>query len=146
MGLPLRLMRRLQLVQNGAARLITGVKKFQHISLTLANLHWLLVCFLINFKVMMITFKALNGLGPPYLSECLLPARSVRNTCSSQAGRLRALIPKEAQRERKRNWTFSAVTPCLWNNLPIEIRLAPLLDGFKTALKTWLFHQAFPEH
>ena len=66
MGLPLRLMCKLQMVQNSAARLITGVKKFQHISPTLAALHWLPVHFHIDFKVMMITLKAL-GLRPRYL-------------------------------------------------------------------------------
>ena len=36
-GLPLRLMRKLQMVQNMAARLLTGVKTFQHIFPTLAT-------------------------------------------------------------------------------------------------------------
>ena len=80
-GLPLMLMWRLQLVQNLVGRLITGVKKFQHISPILAALH-----FCIDFKVMMITFKALNGLGPLYLAQCLLPARYVHNAHSSQGG------------------------------------------------------------
>ena len=66
-GLPLRLMWRLQLVQNSAARLITEVKKFQHIFPTLTTLHWLPVRFCIDFKVMMRKFKALNGLGTRYL-------------------------------------------------------------------------------
>ena len=35
-GLPLRLMRKLQVVQNAAARLLSGVRKYQHISPTLA--------------------------------------------------------------------------------------------------------------
>ena len=37
-GLPLKLMRKLQVVQNAAARLLTGVRKYQHISPTLAML------------------------------------------------------------------------------------------------------------
>ena len=115
-GLPLRLTQKPQLFQNLVARLITGVKKFQHISPTLAALHWLPVHFHINFKFTMITFKALNGLGLRYLSECLLPARYVCNTHSSQAGQLRALTQKEARRERTRHRAFSAAaygTICL---------------------------------
>ena len=38
-GLPLRLMWKLQVVQNAAARLLTGMRKYQHISPTLAMLH-----------------------------------------------------------------------------------------------------------
>ena len=63
-GLPLRLMHKLQKVQNTVERLLTGVKKFHHISPTLATLHWLPIHFLIDFKVLTITYKALNGLGP----------------------------------------------------------------------------------
>ena len=63
-GLPLRLMQKLQMVQNAAARLLSGVIKHQHISLTLAELHWLPIRFHIDFKVLMITYKTLNGLRP----------------------------------------------------------------------------------
>ena len=66
-GLPLRLMQKLQMVQNAVARLLSGVRKFQHISPTLAMLHWLPICLCNNFKVLMLTYKALNGLGPRYL-------------------------------------------------------------------------------
>ena len=65
--LPLRLMRKLQVVQSMAARLLSGVKRFHHISPTLATLHWLPNCFHIDFKVLTITYKALNSLGPRYL-------------------------------------------------------------------------------
>ena len=40
-GLPLRLMWKLQMVQNVAARLLSGVRKYHHISPMLATLHWL---------------------------------------------------------------------------------------------------------
>ena len=63
-GLPLRLMRKLQVVQNAAARLLSGVRKYHHISPTLAALHWLPIQFRIDFKVLMLTSRALNGLGP----------------------------------------------------------------------------------
>ena len=142
-GLPLRLMQKLQMVQNAAARLLSGVRKHQHISPTLAALHWLPIRFHVDFKVLMITYKALNGLGPQYLADHLLPPRSTRITQYNQQGRLRGLMPREARKEKTRNQAFSAVAPQLWNTLPTEIRLAPSLGVFKK-LKTWLFRQAFP--
>ncbi len=54
---------RLQTVQNSAARLLTRTKKYDHITPILASLHWL-VCFRIDFKILLITFKALHGLSP----------------------------------------------------------------------------------
>ena len=73
--------------------------------------------FCVDFKVLMLTYKALNGLGPRYLAERLLPPRSTRITRMSQEVRLRGLMPREAQKERTQNRTFSAVALHLWNNL-----------------------------
>ena len=42
---------RLQLVQNAAARLLTGVRKREHITPILASLHWLPVHFRVHFKI-----------------------------------------------------------------------------------------------
>lgn len=56
---------RLQLVQNAAARLLTGTRKREHITPVLASLHWLPVSFRINFKILLMVFKCLNGLAPP---------------------------------------------------------------------------------
>ena len=100
MGLPLKLMWKLQVVQNAAARLLTGVRKYQHISPILATLHWLSIRFRIDFKVLMLTYKALNSLGPRYLAERLLPPRSTQITCGSQEVRLRSLTPREARKEK----------------------------------------------
>ena len=90
MGLPLKLTRKLQVVQNVAARLLSRVKKYHHISPILAALHWLPIRFRIDFKVLMLTYNALKGLGPRYLAECLLPPSSTRVTRASQEVRLKA--------------------------------------------------------
>ena len=126
------------------ARLLSGVRKYHHISPILAMLHWLSIRFRIDFKVLMLTYKALNGLGPRYLAERLLPPRSTRITRTSQEVRLRSLTPRKARKERTQNRAFSAVAPRLWNNLPPAICAAPMLGRFKNQLKTWLYVQAFP--
>ncbi|XP_061086404.1 uncharacterized protein LOC133121220 [Conger conger] len=84
----------LQLVQNAAARLLTGKKKREHITPALTSLHWLPVRYRINLKILLFVFKAMNGLAPTYLSELLnmyTPARSLRS-CNQQLldGRQRA--------------------------------------------------------
>ncbi len=73
---------RLQMVQNAAARLLTGTCKYEHISPILASLHWLPVHFKIQFKILLFVFKSLNGLAPPYISELLhpyMPTHSLRS-------------------------------------------------------------------
>ncbi len=57
---------RLQMVQNVAARLLTGSHKYHHISPILTSLHWLPVKQRIKFNILVFVFKALHGLAPAY--------------------------------------------------------------------------------
>ncbi|KAF7248518.1 NHP2-like protein 1 [Varanus komodoensis] len=72
-GLPLKTVRILQMVQNRAARLLKGTGRYSHITPVLYQLHWFPIEVRAQFKVLVITYKALNGLGPGYLKERLLP-------------------------------------------------------------------------
>ncbi|KAF7252062.1 Ryanodine receptor 3 [Varanus komodoensis] len=86
MGLPLKTVRILQLVQNRAARLLTGTGRCSHITPVLCQLHWLPVEVWAQFKVLVMTYKALNGLRPGYLKERLcpyMPARPLRSAADA---------------------------------------------------------------
>ena len=66
-GLPDKEISKLQRVQNAAARLIVGSAKSEHMSPILQQLHWLPVKFRIDFKILMLTYKALNNQAPDYI-------------------------------------------------------------------------------
>ncbi len=70
-GCSARLINKLQMVQNAAARVLTRTRKYDHISPILSTLHWLPIKHRIDFKILLITYKALNGLAPQYLSKLL---------------------------------------------------------------------------
>ncbi len=127
---------RLQLVQNAAARFLTGTKMREPITPVLASLHWLPVKFRVDFKVLVYVFKALHGLAPIYISDLLhfySPVRTLRS--SSQ----KLLIVPKFRLKSKGNRAFSV----LWNSLPLSIRSSPTLSSFKSFLKTYIFSQAF---
>ena len=63
-GLPAYQLNKLQRVQNAAARLIFLESKYCHVRPLLYNLHWLPVKFRIDFKILLLTYKATNGLAP----------------------------------------------------------------------------------
>uniref|UniRef100_A0A8C5CK28 Reverse transcriptase domain-containing protein n=1 Tax=Gadus morhua TaxID=8049 RepID=A0A8C5CK28_GADMO len=69
LGLPNSTTKSLQLVHNAAARLLTRTRKFDHITPILASLHWLPITFRSDFKVLLLTYKALHGLSPSYLKD-----------------------------------------------------------------------------
>ena len=69
-GLLSTLMTRLQKVQNSFARLVTH--KREHITPVLNSLHWLPVIYRSQYKILMYTFKALQGTAPQYLEELVV--------------------------------------------------------------------------
>ncbi|KAF7648111.1 hypothetical protein LDENG_00161960, partial [Lucifuga dentata] len=71
-GINQKLISRLQQVQNAAARLLPGSNRWQRITPVLASLHWLPVHFRIDFKILIITFKAHLGLPPTYICDMLI--------------------------------------------------------------------------
>jgi len=67
------LLEKLQAVQNSAARVVTGTRKFDHITLVLRDLNWLPIRQRILFKLAMIVFKCLHGHALSYLADdCVL--------------------------------------------------------------------------
>ena len=62
--------KRLQRLQNSAARLVFAVGRKVDSSSLLEKLHWLRVKKRIIFKVLLYVYKALNNFAPSYLSQC----------------------------------------------------------------------------
>uniref|UniRef100_A0A8C6LGB2 Reverse transcriptase domain-containing protein n=1 Tax=Nothobranchius furzeri TaxID=105023 RepID=A0A8C6LGB2_NOTFU len=139
-GLPKKSISGLQILQNSAARVLMKTRRREHMTPVLESLHWLPVCFRINFKVLLMVFKCLNGLGPSYLSELLLqyePSRTLRSS-----GRRLLVIPK-VRTQTHGEASFQCYGPRLWNELPEDLRAAENVHVFKSRLKTHLFRLAF---
>jgi len=61
------LMSRLQSVQNLAARLVSGARRYNRITPVLQELYWLLVRGRVDFKIAILLYLSLFGLAPAYL-------------------------------------------------------------------------------
>ena len=70
-GLAAAHLNELQRIQNSAARIVCSLSRFGHITPTLFSLHWLPVCFRIEFKLLILAFKAIHGLAPQYITDQL---------------------------------------------------------------------------
>ena len=130
----------LQLVQNAAARLLTNTHRRSHITPVLKALHWLPIDCRIVFKILLITFKALRGLSPIYITELLHPKVNRRALRSSNKGLLDIPATKLIT---KGDCAFKKVAPTLWNDLPLSLKNAESVDAFKKLLKTHLFRKHF---
>ena len=89
---------------------------------------------------MLLTFKCLHGLAPPYLCSLLekyAPPRPLRSADQN------LLKEKKARLKTYGDCAFSISAPRLWNSLPTNIRECDTTDSFKSALKTYLFKEAY---
>ena len=139
-GCPNKSIKTLQLIQNAAARVLTGTRKRDHISPVLASLHWLPVKFRIEFKILLLTYKALHGQAPSYLKELIVPYYPTRTLRSLNAG---LLVVPIVSKSRTGARAFSYQAPLQWNQLPVVVREADTLSTFKSRLKTFLFDKAY---
>ena len=138
-GVPDYLIHKLQLVQNNAARMVCRANKRQHVTPMLQRLHWLPVKQRIDYKVLVLVFKALHGLAPSYIADLLHAYQPARRLRSSAMNML--VQPRSNNRYGLR--AFSVMAPRLWNSLPRNMHSISSLAEFKTALKTHLFREAF---
>lgn len=139
-GLPDKQIQKLQRIQNIAARLVSGCRKYDHITPILSDLHWLPVRQRIAFKVFTIVFKSLTDCGPKYLSELLQIKETTRTLRSS--GDLNLVVSKSHYKNYG-DRAFCVAASTLWNKLPCHIKKSNTLAAFKSNLKTHLFRIAF---
>jgi hypothetical protein len=136
---------KLQLVQNTLARLVTGTRKFHHITPALIKLHWLPVSSRITYKLAVLTRKTLTTSQPNYLYSTLQRYQPSRNLRSASQNRLCLPDIRNYRTEfSRRGFTNSA--PTIWNNLPANITDSSISHAvFTTRLKTHLFRLAYAD-
>ena len=143
-GLPNVLLRKLQNIQNRAARLVKGLKSRDRITPALIDLHWLPIRARIEFKICLLTYKALNYGEPKYLRDYLFPyveatSANVSTRNASEPHRLFEIGANCMLGGR----SFQYAAPRLFNRLPLDVKDTPSLSMFKKKLKTHIFEKCY---
>ena len=74
-----RNVKKLLLVQNFAARIVLGLKKFDHISQGIKSLNWLTVEERLHLNDAVMVFKCVNNLVPEYLTNMFVPRSRIHS-------------------------------------------------------------------
>ena len=135
-GVPQNRLKRLQIVQNNAARLVFRRRKCDSVTPLLRRLHWLPVEKRIAFKACVLVYRCLEKSAPPYLSH-LLNQYAIPRSLRSSSDRTRLAVPRIRSKSGMRS--FSHFGPSTWNTIPQSIRESKSLSVFKKSLKTFLF-------
>ena len=110
---------------------MVGATKFCRATPLLGELHWLPIAVRVEFKILLLVHRALNGRAPDYVANCVtrrLPFRSLRSSefnlfCASE-------LSENGETDR-------SASPTLWNLLPQHLTLRGLSDYvFKGQSKT----------
>ena len=142
-GLPDCDIKKLQRVQNMAAKLVLKKGKYESATKCLKTLHWLPIKSRIIFKIAVYVFKCLHELAPSYLCAFInirLVRRGLR-AASADAGVL--LVVPHTRRKTFQDRSFSVAAPVVWNSLPNSLRIIHSIGSFKKDLKTYLFNMHF---
>ena len=129
-GLPKCQISKLRSVQNTAACIALDLSNFSHITPALRQLHWLPVAKGIQFKILLLTFKAIHGLCQTQIyGQYSTATYSTLLVCPMQK-----MLPTLGA------CSFAAAAALtLWNKLPADVRNVASLNSFKKSIKTFLF-------
>ena len=125
--------------RKGPMRLLVGAKKHDHIKHVLQDrLYWLRVPQRVQFKLCLLTFKALHGLAPPYIADLCQPVTSVGSRQRRLQSATRGDLVASSSATYFGSRAFHVVGPKAWNQVPAHLRTLETVGPFKTALKTYL--------
>ena len=108
------------------------------------KLHWLPVKARIEFKICLITFKALKFNQPLYIRELLSlpPVEPVMGLRSSDDS-YHLCEPRAVGESNFANLSFSYVVPRLYNKLPFSLKQIKSVDTFKKQFESFVFSLAY---
>ena len=138
---------------NGSITVSTGLSHYLKHSYTLYQIKLIVsisvsclfvlciyVHFRIEFKILLLTYKAQNNKAPGYISELIEEYKPQRSLPSAKKS---LLVQRTFNNKTYGGRAFTICAPKLWNDLPQDIRQSTSLEIFKKRLKHHMFMRAF---
>ena len=122
----------------------TSVRRSEHTTPLLRELHWLKVPERIQYRLCVLTHRCLHGTAPPYLAETLQLTTEVDTRCRLRSASMSTLIVPSTRRSTLGDRAFPVAAARAWNTLPASVRSTPSLAGFRQQLKPNTFPGFLP--
>ena len=97
-----------------------------YITPVLCQLYWLPIKYRIEFKILLMTFKAIHGMAPDYICKLISRRKSTRYSLRSSKN-VMLEVPSGKILPTLVGRAFCYAAPKLWNNLPIYLSKYPAL-------------------
>ncbi len=122
---------KLQTVQNFAARLLTGTRKYDHITPVLKQLKWLPVEKILYLRDCVMTYKCMKNRAPEYLCQRFIMRSDISCRDTRQSNQLHKPLYKTSTAQK--SFIYRAST--LWNDLDESLKSKSTVQSFKYNLK-----------
>ena len=120
-----------------------NLKKYDHISPSMKELHWFRIHDHIIFKIALLVYKCRCGNAPNYLMDLLKtnkPTRQLRSSYNT------TLQPKFYRNELPKSALFSSAAPRIWNELPLNVKQQEQMTFSKAYSRTHLLPSVMDKH
>ena len=128
------LIKSLQLLQNRAARIVTGLDWFTPVDTLLQQCGWLSIFQLVHYHSLVLVYQVKADRKPIYFSNRFNSEFS-RQTRLARGGGIRRLQKSQSSVAQA---AFQVRAAQLWNDLPVDIRRCSTIVSFKGKLKKWI--------
>ena len=126
---------KLQAVQNFACRIVSGARKYDHVTPILKELRCLPVKKRLFYLNCIMAFKCMNGLAPSYLTNQFIKRCDVSRRTTRYSGHLNIPLFRTATGQR----SFHYRTVTIWNSRPSELKSCKSVSKFNKFLRDWRF-------
>ena len=124
----------LQIIQNSAARCVTGLRWHTPVRVLLMQCGWLSINQLILYHSLVQVFKIRQERKPVYLADKLAKNFNYRTRLAASNGiRMTEKLDSDMRKD-----SFIPRTSIEWNQLPVTLRNIKEINTFKEDLRSWI--------